>query len=342
MDKRGIYFIYDGECPICTYGSHAFRIKESIGSLHLIDAREDSHHPLIAEVGKRGLSLDEGMVIVYQDVFYHGKDALHLMALVGSGAGWFNKINAFLFRSKTMVRLCYPAMRGTRTLLLHLKGVPQIGNLDRKTMPVFKSVFGASWDKLPPVMQKHYANRAYHDDITIAQGSLDIEASRIGRLFFPLFRLMKTLIPCEGKAIPTTVRFITARNSDSFQLDRRMVFPDGSSYHFHSRMKPLGGNELIEIMSCGLGWHMAYAWTDGKVTLQHRGYKFSLLGFLIPLPLTLLLGTGYAEEVPLNDNEFAMMTEIRHPLWGKIYGYSGTFRIKEDLPCAGGPAPSAK
>lgn len=203
-------------------------------------------------------------------------------------------------------------------------------NLDRPSEPVFKSIFGVAWDKLPPVMKKHYANRACHDDVTVAEGRLTIEASRIGRLFFPMFRLMKTLIPREGTDVRTTVRFVTTMDSNAFQFDRSMFFPDGTSYRFHSRMKPVGRNELVEIMSCGLGWHMAYGWDGKKVTLEHRGYKFSLFGFLVPLPLTPLLGAGYAEEIPLNDNEFSMMTEIRHPLWGRIYGYKGTFRMAKE------------
>lgn len=200
----------------------------------------------------------------------------------------------------------------------------------RDTNPIFEGIFGSAWNDLPPVMKKHYTNRAYHDDEVVVEGSLTIEASRIGRLFFPLFRLMKTLIPREGTTVRSIVRFITTKDSDAFQFDRSMVFPDGSSYRFHSRMKPLGGNELVEIMRCGLGWHMAYGWNGEKVTLEHRGYKFNLFGFLIPLPLTLLLGAGYAEEIPLNDNEFSMMTEIRHPLWGKVYGYGGTFRVVKE------------
>ena len=40
--------------------------------------------------------------------------------------------------------------------------------------PIFKSIFGASWDELPSVMRKHYANRPYSDDITIVDGVLDV------------------------------------------------------------------------------------------------------------------------------------------------------------------------
>ena len=75
---------------------------------------------------------------------------------------------------------------------------------------------------------------------------------------------------------------------------------------------------------------MAYSWSGSKVILAHRGYVLRLFGFFIPVPLTILLGAGYAEEIPLNDDEFSMMTEIRHPWWGRVFGYGGRFRIAKD------------
>jgi predicted DCC family thiol-disulfide oxidoreductase YuxK len=326
-----IYFIYDGECPVCNYAAHALRIRQAVGNLHLINAREEKQHPLINEVNKKGLDLDEGMVIFYQDNFYHGQDALHLMGLIGSDSGWFNKANAFLFRSKPLAKFCYPALRGIRNTLIRLKGASKIDNLNKKTIPIFQSIFGQTWDSLPPVMKRHYANHPYCSEEVAVEGALKIEASRIGRLFFPLFKLMKTLIPREGNNIQTTVRFITSVDNNEFQFDRYMRFPDGASYRFHSRMKPVGGNVLVETMSCGLGWRMAYEWTGEKVILQHKGYALNLFGFFLPLPIRLIMGAGYAEETPINDNEFSMITEIRHPLWGKIYGYSGCFKVVKDI-----------
>ena len=325
-----VYFIYDGECPICHYGAHTFRIRQATGELLLLDARQEQDHALVREVNKQGLDLDEGMVIVYQGNFYHGADALHFMALTGSNAGWFNKANAFLFRTKSLAKFFYPAMRGTRNLLLRIKEVPRIDNLRRSSIPIFQPIFGKDWERLPPVMKKHYANRPYHEETTAVEGTLKIESSTVGNLLFPLFRMMKTLIPRTAEKVRTTVHFVTTESSDAFQFDRSMHFPDGMSYRFHSRMKPVGGNELVEFMRFGVGWRMAYSWNGEKVILAHRGYVLDLFGLLVPLPLGLILGKGYAEEIPLNDNEFSMMTEIRHPLWGKVYGYSGTFRVTKE------------
>lgn len=158
---------------------------------------------------------------------------------------------------------------------------------------------------------------------------MTIAASRFGKMLFPLFKTLGMLVPRTGENVETTVRFITSQDSNAFQFDRTMTFADGDSYHFHSKMQPVGGNELVEIMRCQLGWRMAYAWNGTKVLLLHRGYALNFFGMLVPLPITFLLGSGYAEETPIDDDRFSMMTEIRHPLWGQIYSYRGTFTMKD-------------
>lgn len=124
-----IWFVYDGDCPLCTFGSNHWRVQEVLGTLHILDARENGTHPLLKEINAKKINLDEGMVIKFQDHYYHGVDALHAMALLGTRAGWFNRMNAYLFRSKLLSRICYPFMRAARRLALLLKGAPLIHNL---------------------------------------------------------------------------------------------------------------------------------------------------------------------------------------------------------------------
>lgn len=129
QEKGEIWFAYDGECPICTYAAHALRIQQSVGQLHLVDARIDRDHPLIRRIAQERLDLDEGMVIQFGGQLYHGADALQVMALLGSRLGWFNRVNVLLFRSPLLARLAYPLMRGSRNLLIRLLGVAPIDNL---------------------------------------------------------------------------------------------------------------------------------------------------------------------------------------------------------------------
>jgi predicted DCC family thiol-disulfide oxidoreductase YuxK len=129
--KGDVWYVYDGECPLCRMAARALRIREAVGKLHLINAREDTLHPVIQEINARGLDIDKGTVIKFGGNLYHGGDAMVMMALLGSNSGWFNRLNATLFKSPIFARLCYPTIRGGRNLLLWFKGVGQIHNLGR-------------------------------------------------------------------------------------------------------------------------------------------------------------------------------------------------------------------
>ena len=128
-DEPAAYFVYDGDCPLCTQAARALRIRKAIGRLELVDARNDKDHPVLLEVKAAGLDLDQGMVFKTGGTLYHGADALHMMALLGSGQGWFNRLSAMLFRSKRVAAIAYPPMRATRNVLLALFGADKIGNL---------------------------------------------------------------------------------------------------------------------------------------------------------------------------------------------------------------------
>jgi predicted DCC family thiol-disulfide oxidoreductase YuxK len=127
-----VWFVYDGDCPICTVAASALKIRKAVGNLHLVDARQDTSNPILGEIRDLKLDLDQGMVIKFRDTCYHGADALHVMAMLGTGQGWFNRLNAMLFRSRFLSALCYPPMRAGRNLLIRLRGVPRIDNLENR------------------------------------------------------------------------------------------------------------------------------------------------------------------------------------------------------------------
>jgi predicted DCC family thiol-disulfide oxidoreductase YuxK len=129
--NQEIWFVYDGECPICQTAARAFKIRKAVGTLHLVNARSDLAHPVLAEVNLAALDLDQGMVIKYGGTLYHGADALQMMALLGSNTGWLNRINALLFKNKTIARISYPFMRAARNLAIAIKGRGKIRNLGR-------------------------------------------------------------------------------------------------------------------------------------------------------------------------------------------------------------------
>ena len=326
-EMSGVWFVYDGDCPICTYAAEALRIKQKFGSLSLLNARETADAPLIDEINKQGYDLDEGMVIYASDEFYHGKDALNFMARYGEASNLFMYASKGLFWSDTLSRLIYPWMRETRNWLIRRKNVSQIDNLNLKAEPIFKSIFGEDWDNLPPIMKKHYGSRPYSTEVTTVEGVLDVSCKKPLLWFSPLMKLLGQIPAFNKKNVPVTVQFQSDVNSKAFHFNRSFKFPERKPYVFHSRMLQVKANEIIEIMRFGLAWRMAYSWDGEKVILAHKGYALHVFGHMVPLPLTLLIGAGSAEEWPVDENTFDMKVRITHPLWGEVYGYKGRFEV---------------
>ena len=201
--------------------------------------------------------------------------------------------------------------------------------------PIFKTIFGDNWEKLPPVMHKHYANRPFSEDITTVEGRLDVFCAGPIKWFSLFFWLLRGVPPCSEKDVPVTVHFESDRRSRFFHFNRTFHFKSRKPYHFRSRMIQVEESEVIEVMWSRLGWRMNYAWEDERVKLKHKGYVLYLFGRFIPLPLTGLIGAGNAEEVVLDDHSFAMQVTIEHPWWGKVYEYKGQFSVLRDgLHCA--------
>ena len=193
--------------------------------------------------------------------------------------------------------------------------------------PIFKSIFGSAWDDLPPVIRKHYANRPYTNDKVIVEGILDTMCGGPIKAFSWLFWLLGGIPPHTEQNVPVTVNFDSARDTKAFHFNRIFHFKRVKPYCFRSRMIQIKGNDVVEIMRFGIGWRMNYVWEDGRVKLKHKGYMANLFGHSIPVPLTIFMGEGYAEEIPVDDDHFDMFVHMTHPWWGKFYEYRGRFKV---------------
>ena len=124
MKKDEIILVYDQECPFCHNYSQLIRINKDQGKLVMINARDD--HPLIKDIKKLGLDLNQGMVVKISEQYYHGTDALNILALLSSRSGLFNKLNYWCFKSKILSTALYPLLRSGRNLVLKLLGKSKI------------------------------------------------------------------------------------------------------------------------------------------------------------------------------------------------------------------------
>ncbi len=326
-DLDGVWFVYDGDCPICKRAAEALRIKQSLGDLHLLDARQNERHLLIVDINRRQFDLDEGMVIYHDEAFYHGSSALRFMAVYGAPRGWFNHLNRLLFRTATITESLYPLMRSGRNMLLWLRGKKPIKNLKPHDTPIFRPIFGQAWSTMPPVMHAHYANHPFSKDVGIAKGMMTVQAGWLLRALAPISRLVGGIPAYNQESIPTEVRFESSLDDSCLTFHRIFSYEDRKPYVFRSKMVPLGGNLLVEKMKFGLCWRVRFAWTGESVQLRHAGYAISVFGSIIKVPLNWLLGSIEASEEAMGPSTFKMAVSISHPVWGIYYRYSGTFEM---------------
>lgn len=131
MAKGGdIYLVYDEHCPACSYYCHTARIRESVGNLVLIDARQPSAQ--LDEVTAAGMDIDQGMVLIVGEQMYYGADVIHALAIMGTRSGIFNRVTYWCFRSRAVSRFVYPILRAGRNLLLKFLGRTKVNNLNRR------------------------------------------------------------------------------------------------------------------------------------------------------------------------------------------------------------------
>ena len=116
--------IYDGQCPLCEGYTSLYRIKKTAGQVELIDARKN---PLLAQkLLKDGFHLDKGFVVEIGTERYHGAEAMHILAQMGSSSSFFNWLNIQIFRHKTLSKILYPVLRTSRYILLKILNVKLI------------------------------------------------------------------------------------------------------------------------------------------------------------------------------------------------------------------------
>jgi predicted DCC family thiol-disulfide oxidoreductase YuxK len=118
--------VYDRECPVCAAYCHS--LKAALPGLRLVNAREDT--PILREITRRGLDIDEGMVLEAEGEIFYGAAALQALAARATG-GARSRVNRWVFGSLRRSRILYPALRSARNGLLKILRRTRINNLGR-------------------------------------------------------------------------------------------------------------------------------------------------------------------------------------------------------------------
>ena len=319
IDPSILYVIYDDECPLCRNYQVGLNIQKNVGKLELINARED--HPIVKHLYDLGHSPENSVIVIYQQQYYFAGDAMHLLNLLNTPVGLFNKLFALLLRYPVLSRVIYPVIKTLRGISIRVKGVGAINQDSGK--PIFMQALGEDWLKLPPVLQRRLSNRPYSNDELKIEGVMQVHSSRYMNFILPMLRIGGAAFPPPQENIPVTVIFRSDKNSARFWFDREFHFQP--PHKFKSYMALVKENVIADYMHFNLGWRAKISVADNRLKFTHAGYIIRIFNFHIPLPLALLIGQCHAEEQALSENSFKMKMTMDHFLLGRIYEYSGEF-----------------
>lgn len=136
---------YDGDCPFCTRYAALLRLRDSVGTVALVNVRQDATARETLQAA--GHNLDQGMVVDLDGRRYEGGDAVHVLSMLSGGSGLLNGLIARLFRSALVATLLYPVLRAGRSLSLFLLGRDRISQ-DSSNQRAYFRLFSHAWGVL--------------------------------------------------------------------------------------------------------------------------------------------------------------------------------------------------
>ncbi len=116
------WLVYDGECPFCSRYSRMVDVRDAIGELILVNARDGG--PIVDEIKALPWDLNRGMVLKLNGRYRFGDEALHTLALLSRKNGAFGILNRLVLGSRAVAWFAYPLLKLCRRLALMAKRVP--------------------------------------------------------------------------------------------------------------------------------------------------------------------------------------------------------------------------
>lgn len=124
MSTEPNFLLYDGECPFCSAFVRMQRLRAAGIGLRLLDAREETQ--LVADFARKGMNVNEGMILSLGGTNHFGGDVVHMLALMTGPTNVLNRVMGWVFRNRTAALLLYPLLRFMRNAALRLLGRDKI------------------------------------------------------------------------------------------------------------------------------------------------------------------------------------------------------------------------
>lgn len=189
---------------------------------------------------------------------------------------------------------------------------------------LISKILGPDLNKLDPVIRDHY--EIFPNQLVNIKGVLDIYCHPWMKFFLKLAGPARALIPFQSMNAITNV-YHWVDDKEVMHWKRTMFTIDHKPHVFYSKWVYHAPNQVVEYVRLGLGVKLKVSVKDGAIVLDQLGYIIKIGKFLIPLPLPIILGYGYAEEKTMTNNTYNLSFIINHYLFGKIFGYSGNLIV---------------
>ena len=196
-------------------------------------------------------------------------------------------------------------------------------------VPAIQQALGEQWQRLHPAVRRHYDISAEGIDHLQLNGTMyEVDhASGVKPLMW-IGRLFGALVPYRGRNLPVKVINTARPGRSTLFWERHFHFPNKKPFRFISRMENGKDNEIIEYVRYNLGIRMAMSERDGALCYESLGYRWDLGPLQLHIPDWLLLGKATIIERGLDERTIELSFDIRHPVFGRTFTYSGSFVLE--------------
>jgi len=192
---------------------------------------------------------------------------------------------------------------------------------------LLQKVLGADWDKLPPVIQRHYSTSSNRSTCVI--GNMDIGYPSYLLPMISLIHLCGGLVLKRGNRIKSIVEKTSCEKNNTLFWSRTLTYPDNKKDYFFSKMIYLQDHELIESVRFGFGLRLKVSVENGKLVYRSNGHIWQCGKLRLTFPDWLVLGSATIIEIPTANQQFKLDFSISHPLLGLTYWYRGIFQYSQ-------------
>jgi len=203
-----------------------------------------------------------------------------------------------------------------------------IGDGMNVTEPVLKQALRSDWFSLAGVIRSHYGLTPFSNEKIHLQGIMErISYSSVAVPLMPFAVFAGALVPYRGRNIPVHAINSSLSDRPDYFWTRIFYFPGRKPFIFRSRMICTREGEITEYVRFHLGIRFSVTAQDGGLVERDLGYVWKIGKLSVPLPIHLLLGRSYVEEMPISALEYEMNWTVTHPLFGETFAYNGRFSV---------------